>query len=200
MTLNTTDNPTNDFAPPVQPAIHLTLSDEQFVIAVSLKNPTDEPITLQTMTTKLFSVSLRAKDNGEIWRPDTGAGQAVTNWTLDANNRVTSHFTAPNPETARERATQFLDSHAGNLYDDADTVEIVTGTERPDPDNYDSEVIFEQSVTPSEQGIISVEAVLPSPSNHHTTITRQFDLRTNPHRVLDHTIPAETRDAISNQF
>ena len=188
------------FAPLVQPGIHMVNDDGKFRIAVSLANPTDESIQLRTMSTKLFSVTLQEQHGDELWRPATGAGQAVTHWTLEADSRVTAHYVVPNESIARQRAEEELKNHGDLLYDNPDDVTIIVGTEHPDREEYDSEITFQPAVEPDDVGIVQVTASLPTGNDYSNHVTRQFDLRTHPDRVLDDELPSETMDAIDNHF
>lgn len=197
---NTVTHTMNGFAPPVQPGIHLTTEDGQFKIAVSLRNPTDEPIRLRTMTTALFNLSMNDKHDGRLWAPGTMAGQAVTHWTLAAGGRITRHYTVPNEETARETAREHIDERRELLYDDDEEVTIVTAPvyDRPNRDEYDGAVHYQTAVEPEEVGIVQIEAGIPSGNDYYNTITRQFDLRTRPDRVLDDELPDETMEDIES--
>jgi hypothetical protein len=192
-------NDTDGFAPPTQPGIHMINDNGELKLSVSVRNPTPEPITLRTMSGKLFTVSLKEKGGDVLWAPSTGAAQAVTHWTLDAESRVTSHYTVPNPETARDQAQERIED-TGFVYDNPDDVTIVTGTEFPDRDEYDGEVLFKQAVDPDDIGIVQVEASLPTGGNYFTSLTRQFDLRIRPDRALDNELPVATRDAIDSNL
>lgn len=195
---NTSHQYPDGFAPPIHPGIHMTIKNNQFKIAVSLRNPTPNPVALRTMSTKLFSVRLQQKHGDHLWSPNIGAGQAVTYWTLDPHSRITTHYTVPNTKTAEATADEYLEEFADTVFNTPEDVTVVTGTERPDPDNYDTDIHYECAVEPADVGIVQVIADIPSGNNYVNTITRQFDLRTHPTRALDKTIPCETRNAITN--
>jgi hypothetical protein len=191
-----------NFAPPIHGGIHMVNDDGNFVIATSIRNPTDEKVTLSTMSTKLLSVAMKERTMTEkgtkhLWSPGTGAGQAVTSWTLDANSTVTSHYAVPNKAMACDKARDWLDE--GLLMLDDDEREELRSNDEELEALVEDEATF-QYVEPDDMGIVKIRVGLPSGRDYGLSLTRQYDLRTNPARNLDDELPEPTMEAIDSQW
>lgn len=174
------------YAPPIQGGIHMAEEDDQLYIAVSIRNPTDEEVHLQTMDSRLFSVGLKERDfetgYEHLWSPDVGALQAVTHWTMEPESRVTQHYEVPNQEAAEAKAQEYCDEF--DYWDDPE--ELLGGAEFNwvDPDDVD---------------LVTVDASLPAQQDYSISLSRQYDLRRGKEQ-LDDELPPATRDAIDTLY
>lgn len=173
-----------NYAPPIQRGIFLTVEDGQFHIAVSIRNPTDEEVSLRSMDSMLFHISMKERTFTEeglrhLWSPSMGAAQAVTTWRLDAGATVTDHYTVPNEEAAREEAREWQEEFD---WCDDPVDELMEGPEF-------------QWVEPDNVGVVQVKSTFPATNGYHDGLMRQFDLRSS-NRALDAELPPEQRDGI----
>lgn len=175
-----------NYAPPIQGGIHMMEEDDQFHIAVTIRNLTDKDVHLQTMDSRLFSVSLKERDfetgYEHLWSPATGAMQAVTHWTLEPDGRVTQHYTVPNRDAAEATAQEYCNEF--DFYDDPD--ELLDSGEFP-------------YVDPDDVGLVTVNATLPASPDYSLSLSRQYDLRHGTN-ALDDELPEATRDGIESGY
>lgn len=176
------------FTPPVEVDISMTIIDDHFEIAVSLRNPTDDSITFRTMTGKLFNVSMETKDGEYLWSPPTGSTMAVTYWELDPNTTITKRYTVPNKsiaETRRKELREKLEQISGY---DHDYYKLISSNEEKDLEPY---------VNTDLDEIIHIEITIPTKDGYYMNVTRKYDLRTRPEHQLEDNIPKETLEGVN---
>lgn len=164
------------FTQPTQTGIHFNRTETNLILAISLRNPTNEPLRLRTMTGQLFSPSLEKKNGDSLWRPQTASTQAVAHWGLEPQGTITQRYTIPNRQDAKEEADQLNEELS---YDFS-----------IDPDEF-------TSVDPNIKDILIIRTGIPSKNGYFERVSRQYDLRTNPERAFDDELPPHTMDAIS---
>lgn len=162
------------FTPPTQVDISLTTVDNHFKIAVSLKNPTDEPVTFKTMSGALLHISMETKGGDQLWAPQTGSTMAVTHWELGPNTTITRHFTVPNKEMAEERKQEMIEEF----------------------EYFDESLALDPYVETDIDEIIQIDAIIPSQRDYFESVTRQYDLRSS-RRDLEDDLPPETSEGLS---
>lgn len=161
---------------PTQTAICLRIKDSQFVVSVTMRNLSDEPVNLHTMTGRLMSVEVNEKRGDDSWTPQTGTTMATSYWELEAGAEITSRWTIPNEETAQEKKEEMVSE-----------LEVV---EEDDP-------MLVPFLDPNEKRILIVEASVPTAgSSYSQRVSRMYDLRTNPERALDD-VPEEDMSGIN---
>lgn len=176
-----------EYTAPVQYGIHMTEEEEQFYIAVSIINPTDEEIDLHRMTDKPFGVRIKGDDPStgydELWRPNRGlTHQSETGWRLEPNSEATRHYEVPNLEQARMDANQHIEEFEPDM-----SVDGLLGQDYP-------------YVEPDDVGVVQVRASVPSKKEYGVSVSRQFDLRDNRDRVLDDELPPENMEPLSSSW
>lgn len=204
------------FTPPLSIGLHLTEEDGRFISSVSLRNPRDDPVSLTTMSGRLFSIDMLTKRDVLLWGSEQMATQAVTHWELGPNSRITKHFQIPNEADAQAKAEKLWEEHEW-MYDEfddyrvnaepkyvdmgkfragLDDIRTEQASERVAEDG-ETKVFNHTAVDPTALAdIIKLEASIPATYDHSIRVTRQYDLRRSLD-ALDDSLPTATLDAIS---
>lgn len=179
------------FTPAIQRSIFLTVEEgaskhvNRFIIGVAIRNPTEKPVKLKTMSTRLFSVRLSYRTEGgdkHLWSPQTLSGQVITTRRINPEKTAVRTWKVPNIYQAYNRAVKRC--RESSFLDENDIGNCI---ERIHP------------VNPNRTHVAEVEVEFPSPDQYHDNLTRRYDLSTNPQRVLDDEIPHGDEDAIHSQ-
>lgn len=182
----------SDFTPPIQRGIFLKKETgeygDYFVVGAGIKNPTGEEITLRTMNGSTFNPRLKEKtftQEGQkhLWSPNTMTVQAVTNRVLKPNKKLVHTWTIPNAEMAYQNAVEEKEELNGHY--EFSVKELLM--EKP-------------AVEPSQVGIVQVKVGYPALNDCFDTLTKQYDLRSNPERKLDEEIPESDEDAMDSTY
>jgi len=184
---------------PTETGIHLTRRDDHFVIALTVRNPTDEPLHLDTADGALFQPKMVERTFTEdgtqtVWTISAGAVQAVTRWKLPPGGRVTSHYAVPNHDMARDKVFDWLEEGALGLPEE-ERQDILSGHA---PESLIESIIDRngafQYVEPDEVGVVRVSSQFPQSGDYSARLTRQYDLRVRPERALDDNLPDACND------
>lgn len=160
---------------PLQTRIEMQREDNQFHLYVGVYNPTDETVHCRTMSGALFSPKLREKGGDELWRDPRGAAMAVTPRSIEPYSWLARTYEMEDSEAVADEMRDVLGDD--DYYSEEEIQQMVEHRPSVDADDIDS--------------IVSVEVTVPSTGNYYESVTKQFDLRHNPERVLVDELPTE---------